>query len=103
MIIYTDGRKNKYHAKKITVDGETFDSKKELNRYRELQLLEKSGKIWDLCRQVKFELIPAQYKDGKCVERACTYIADFVYKEKDGKHNEKNKDKKKKEYIIKQK
>ena len=34
MIIYTDGRKNKYHAKKITVDGETFDSKKEHKRYK---------------------------------------------------------------------
>lgn len=103
MIIYTDGRKNKYHAKKITVDGETFDSKKELNRYRELQLLEKSGKIWDLCRQVKFELIPAQYKDGKCVERACTYIADFVYKDKDGTHVEDTKGMKTPEYIMKRK
>lgn len=40
-------------------------------------------------RQVKYVLIPAQYEHpesttkkgrGRCVERECTYIADFVYK-----------------------
>lgn len=31
--------------------------------------------------QEKFVLIPAQKIDGKVVERACTYIADFVYTE----------------------
>ena len=41
-----------------------------------LRLLERAGKIKDLKRQVKYELIPKQ--DG---ERACTYIADFTYYE----------------------
>ena len=35
--------------------------------------------IKELKRQVKFELIPSQRIDGKVVERACCYIADFVY------------------------
>ena len=52
----------------------TYDSKKEALRHRELLLLERAGKITNLERQVKFELIPKQ--DG---ERACTYVADFVY------------------------
>ena len=52
----------------------TYDSKKEARRHRELLLLERAGKITNLERQVKFELIPKQ--DG---ERACTYVADFVY------------------------
>lgn len=58
-----------------------FDSRKEARRYQELKLLERAGKITDLKCQVKFELIPAQYEDGKCVERAANYYADFVYTE----------------------
>lgn len=85
---------NKYHAQKITVDGQTFDSKKEYGRWCELKLLERAGKISGLRRQVCFELIPAQYEtverygktgrlpDGKkCVEHAVNYVADFVYTE----------------------
>ena len=75
---------NKYHSKKVTIDGITFDSKKEANRYCELKILEKDGEISHLERQVKFELIPAQKREGKVVERACNYMADFVYRNKDG-------------------
>ena len=68
--------KNKYGAKKIKdpVTGYLFDSKKEFIRWCDLRLLERAGKISDLKRQVKYELIPKQ--DG---ERACNYVADFVY------------------------
>lgn len=86
---------NKYNAKKVTIDGITFDSQHEANRYCELKLLEKCGAISNLELQKKYELIPAQYeyykrygkngrslKDGKrLLERACIYIADFVYQE----------------------
>lgn len=75
---------NKYHSKKVNIDGITFDSKKEANRYCELKLLERAGEISGLALQVKFELIPAQKRDGKVVERACNYMADFVYRNKDG-------------------
>lgn len=72
--------KNKYGARKLTApDGQKFDSVKEFHRWGCLRLLERAGKISDLKRQVSFELIPKQ--DG---ERACTYVADFVYYE-DGK------------------
>ena len=70
---------SKYHSRKITRDGMTFDSMKEYRRYCELLLLERAGAITELQRQVKFELIPAQRIDGKVVERACHYIADFAY------------------------
>ena len=72
---------NKYGAKKVTDHntGEVFDSKKEYHRWCELRLLERAGKITDLQRQVKYELIPKQKG-----ERACTYLADFVYKDSDG-------------------
>lgn len=69
---------NKYGAKKITIDGITFDSKKEANRYCELRLLERAGVISQLKRQVRYTLIPKQ--EG---ERACEYIADFVYHDKE--------------------
>ena len=86
-------RATKYRNRKITRDGETFDSVKEYRRWCELKLLERAGKIVNLQRQVKFTLIPAQYetvKDektgklvkGKCLERECAYIADFVYMDK---------------------
>jgi len=69
----------KYHNRKTRYNGEKFDSKKEANRYAELLLLERAGKIEDLRRQVKFELIPVQRVNGKIAERAAAYIADFVY------------------------
>ena len=84
----------KYH----NVKTRGYDSVREAERARVLHLLEKAGKIRDLCEQVKYELIPAQYegkatgdadchgrkrprndKRGKLVERAVSYVADFVY------------------------
>lgn len=72
-------RRSKYGSRKVKIDGIVFDSGKEGNRYRELKLLERAGKIWDLKRQVPFTLIPTQKEGGKVVERACRYIADFTY------------------------
>lgn len=73
--------KNKYHAKKCEWDGEVFDSKKEMNRYKVLKYLARVGEIKNLRRQVKYVLIPSQRIDGKVVERECSYIADYVYEE----------------------
>ena len=70
---------NKYGAKKVVVNGEVFDSRKEYHRWCDLRLLEKAGKISDLKRQVKYVLIPAQRQDGKLIEREVSYIADFEY------------------------
>ena len=46
-------------------------------------LMKKQGLISGLQKQVVYNLIPVQYGvvDGKkkCLERACTYRADFVY------------------------
>ena len=67
---------SKYHNTKTTLDGITFDSKKEATRYAELKLLSRSGLIQNLRLQVPFELIPKQ-----AGERAVKYIADFVYDE----------------------
>ena len=91
-------RSNKVNAKKITVDGIEFDSKREAKRYQELRLLEMAGEISDLRLQVRYDLIPAAfemvgtgeyYKRGEhageekmkrcCYERGIDYVADFVY------------------------
>lgn len=95
----------KYNNKKITVDGQIFDSKKEANRYKELLLLEKAGEIKDLRTQVKFKLIPAQRDEatGKVIERECSYKADFVYEEEGETVVEDVKGFRTKDYIIKRK
>ena len=75
---------SKYHAKKIETPDGTFDSQREYNRWCELKLLQRAGKISGLQRQVKFELVPtqrAQGKHGKVIEYPVTYRADFVYQE----------------------
>lgn len=48
--------RNKYGAKKTVVGDIKFDSKKEANRWMELQLLERAGEISSLERQVKVYL-----------------------------------------------
>lgn len=53
--------RNKYGAKKTVVGDIKFDSKKEAQRWMELQLLERAGEISDLERQVKVELM-GQYR-----------------------------------------
>lgn len=79
---------NKYHAKKVEIDGNVFASTKEAKRYELLKGLEKQGIISNLKLQVKYNLIPSQYimegKKRKCVERPCDYIADFVYNDNMG-------------------
>lgn len=72
---------SKYRARKTIVDGITFDSKLEARRYITLKEMEEQGLISDLRRQVKYELLPKQEKEypGDTTERACYYIADFVY------------------------
>ena len=76
----------KYRNKKVKVNGQSFDSKKESRRHAELFLMQKSGVISDLEAQKKFLLIDNQYdENGKCTERKVSYIADFYYIDADGK------------------
>lgn len=108
--------KNKYHSKKVEVNGIVFDSIKEAKRWGKLSLLETAGAISDLQRQVKYVLIPTQrepdtvgarggIKKGKVIEKECSYIADFVYKDLTLNETvvEDTKGFKTKDYIIKRK
>lgn len=74
---------SKYRARKTTVDGITFDSRKEADRYLVLKGMEDDGSIEDLRRQVRYELVPAFDVDDRHY-RPVYYVADFVYVE-DGK------------------
>lgn len=89
---------NKYKNIKTAVDGITFDSKQEANRYIQLRLLERAGHISNLQCQVRFELIPKQ-RD----ERRVDYIADFVYNEGEQKIAEDVKGVATQAYILKRK
>ena len=108
-------QKSKYGNKKITIDGITFDSKKEANRWCELRLLERAGRIKNLERQKVFELIPTQreilpekdkygnHKLGKVIERPCKYVADFVYIENSKTVVEDTKGYRTSDYVMKRK
>lgn len=75
----------KYHnIKTMTSDGIEHHSQAEAKRWIQLKLLEKAGEIKDLQRQVKYVLIPSQKEGKKTIERECSYIADFVYTDKQG-------------------
>lgn len=66
---------NKFNSQKY----KGCDSKKEYKRLLELQELERQGKIMALQQQVEYELIPSQRLNGKVIERAIKYRADFQY------------------------
>ena len=73
-------KRTKYGSKTVKRDGITFHSKKEADRWSQLKLLEKAGRITNLERQVK---IPLWGRDGPVMTdkgtRQRTYVADFTY------------------------
>ena len=88
--------KTKYHNKKVVIDGISFDSKREGERYLVLKQAEREGLISELRRQVAFELIPKvtqpvikHFKripdrvEQKHIQDPITYVCDFQYR-KDG-------------------
>ena len=72
-------RPHKYGAKKATVDGVNFSSKREAKRWMELQLLFKGGEIKDLRRQAKIALIGRADMIRTPTGRVAHYVADFIY------------------------
>lgn len=73
---------SKYGAKKTTVNGVKFDSKAEARRWVDLLLLQKSGAITELQRQVMFVLAPpVRLRGEKRSKPELRYCADFCYRE----------------------
>jgi hypothetical protein len=73
---------NKFHARKTTLDGQTFDSAHEARIWQELTLEQQAGELSDLQRQRVFPLI-VKAKDGLPV-LVGRFTADFVCR-RDGK------------------
>lgn len=72
-------KKNKFNARKITIDGITFASQKEGKRYCDLLLLVAAGEIFNLKLQPRFPIIINGVK-------VCTVVADFQYLEQGASH-----------------
>jgi hypothetical protein len=71
--------RSKYGAQRTTVDGITFDSKREAIRYGQLKLLEQAGEIGSLECQARYILRVATIPIG-------SYVADFCYTTAAGSH-----------------
>ena len=69
---------SKYHNKKVIYKGIKFDSKKERDKYIELNQLEKAGIIKELELQPKFLLLDTIHYKGKTYPKTY-YKADFKY------------------------
>lgn len=88
--------KGKFNNKKMETPDGVFDSKGEWERWLFLKDAERRGLIFNLRRQVRYTLIPAQYRDEevklktktkivqRVAEREITYTADFVYHKDSG-------------------
>jgi len=73
LFVEQEKKKPKYNNRKVEIDGITFDSKKESNRYLQLRMMQQVGQITELAWQVEFQLLDAIGRDG------IKYIADFTY------------------------
>ena len=73
------GRVNKFGAVKTTIDGITFASKREGKYYADLKLMERAGEIHALELQPRFKCTVNGVK-------VCSYVADFAFREKDGRY-----------------
>lgn len=75
----TGDARQKYRSQRETVDGITFDSRREARRWRQLRLMERAGEIRDLERQVVLELEgrdgPLRTRTGKTMR----ITVDFRY------------------------
>lgn len=107
-------KQSKYRNRKTTINGITFDSAKEAERYGQLISMQNARHIRNLRLQPSFTLEEA-YKTADTGEtvRALRYVADFSYEEPVGRNPlapdywrlvvEDVKGKKTKEYELKKK
>ncbi len=73
-------------AEDRTCEGIVFHSKREMMHYQQFRILEKSGLIKKLERQVAFPLLAARIRPDGTVEAVpvSKYVADHVVTENDG-------------------
>ncbi|MGX7108334.1 DUF1064 domain-containing protein [Facklamia miroungae] len=79
-------KKHKYRAKKVVIDGITFDSKAEAMYYNHLKFLKKAGVVKNFSQQVEY-ILQDKFEHpstGKTV-RAIKYVPDFLIAYTNGK------------------
>ena len=77
---------NKYHARKTTVCGRTFDSKREAEIYLDLLSRKQAGEVLRIELQPQYTLL-AGFKDNQGnKQRPITYTADFFVTFADGRN-----------------
>ena len=72
----------KYGNKKVEFGGYSFDSIAEMERYKQLMLMEQAGAISDLRLQPRYELQRGFTDSSGVKQRAITYVADFEFRER---------------------
>lgn len=75
--------RNKFGAKKVTIDGITFDSIAESKYYEQLKWLKQNKQIKDFKLQPRYLLLEGFKKNGKTF-RKTEYVADFEIHNLDG-------------------
>lgn len=73
-----DAKRNKFGNVPTTLDGRRFDSRLEADRYAELKILQRAGRISELICQPEFPIAI----NGHVI---CKYIADFEYTDENGR------------------
>lgn len=73
ILVGKKARPSKYNNKKVDLNGVEFDSTRECRRYQDLELMQRGGQIFELKRQVPYDITI----DGAHI---CTWIADFTYR-----------------------
>lgn len=76
--IKAGAKPSKYGNKRVHLDGQWFDSKAEADRYGQLKVLQRIGRISELICQPEFPIAV----NGHVI---CRYIADFQYTDDEGR------------------
>ena len=79
--------KNKYHARKTTVCGYTFDSRREAEIYLDLLSRKQAGEVLRIGLQPQYTLLEGFTDNQGNRQKAITYTADFFVTFADG-HSE---------------
>lgn len=77
---------SKYKNARTKIGTEVFDSQREARYWLVLMARQQEGDIFDLHRQEEFPLYcPSAWQNGESETQVSTYVADFVYTDRDHK------------------
>lgn len=85
MILHTCGKPNKYNARKTTVCGRTFDSKREAEWYMILCEKQRLGQIKHLECQPTYTLLEGFRDNQRKPQKPISYTPDFLVEYDEGR------------------